>query len=439
MVETPTPLEGSFRYFGWRVLFAAVVGLAFSPGPLMPVLLGAIAGLLQTEFEISLGKVMFSITIFSLSTIAAAPVAGRLIDSMGARSVLLVSNALMAVILLMMSYANSISEFYIAAGVFGFFSIGAQSITYNKLLAAWFSDKRRGLVLGIAAAGLGVGYAILPSMITTTLTIVGWRGTVGVLAILSFLPLLLNFVFSFPPDRQFSNVAALSLQGMPVREAVRRREFWVLGVAIFLISTVSLGIAANVMSFGKDLGVNPAQIALSASVLGIATLLARLLVGYLFDKFFAPHVVAVCFAFSAGGFGILALSAANLTGNHGNIVAIVFIGLAFGAESDLIGYLTSRYFGLRAFGQIYGCLYTIFVLAAATGPFAFGWGRDVFGSYTWPFFAAAAIAACAGVLMLIMPPFPKAGSWQVVDEVADGSLRFDEMGTPVTQCAPSRR
>lgn len=433
MVKAPTSLESSSGYFGWRVLFAAVVGLALSPGPLMPVLLGAIAGILQAEFGISLGEVMFSITIFSLATIAAAPVAGRLIDSAGARSVLLASNALTAVILLLISYVNSISEFYIAAGAFGFLSIGAQSITYNKLLAAWFSDKRRGLVLGIAAAGLGVGYAILPSIITATLAIVGWRGVATLLAILSILPLLLNLAFSFPPDRQSSTVEAMSLQSPPVQEAVRRREFWILGLAIFLISTVSVGIAANVISFGKDLGVNPAQIAFSASVLGVATLLARLVVGYLFDRLFAPHVVAVCFALSAGGFGILALSAANLTGNQGNIIALVFIGLAFGAESDLIGYLTSRYFGLRAFGQIYGYLYTIFVLAAATGPLAFGLGRDVFGSYTWPFLAAAAIAACAGILMLVMPPFPKVGPRNVVDESDAGSLTSGEMRTSVTK------
>jgi MFS family permease len=435
MINTaPQLLEGSPRYFGWRVLLAAVVGLTFSPGPIMAVLLGAIAGLLQAEFGISLGQVMLSITIFSLATIAAAPVAGRLIDSMGARSVLLVSSALMAVILLLSAYAvNSILEFYIAAAVFGLLSIGAQSITYNKLLAAWFSDKRRGLVLGIAAAGLGLGYAILPSIITATLAVAGWRGAIAFLGVLSLSPLILNLIFAFPPDRQSPTAAALSVEGVSIREALRRKEFWILGAAIFLISTVSLGIAANVVSFGKDLGVKPTEIAFTASMLGIATLLARLLVGYLFDKFFAPHVVAACFAFSAVGFGILALSAARLIGDQENIVAIIFIGLAFGAESDLIGYLTSRYFGLRVFGQIYGYLYTIFVFGAATGPFAFGLGRDAFGGYTWPFLLAAVMAASAGLLMLIMPRFPEAGARNVLDDPTNRSLsRSDILGSTAT-------
>jgi len=70
-----------------------------------------------------------------------------------------------------------------------------------------------------------------------------------------------------------------------------------------------------------------------------------------------------------------------------------------GAEADLIAYLTSRYFGLRSFGEIYGYLLSAFTLSGALGPLlmAIGFGRA--GSYRLPLFFFL-IATITGVVLM---------------------------------------
>jgi hypothetical protein len=62
-------------------------------------------------------------------------------------------------------------------------------------------------------------------------------------------------------------------------------------------------------------------------------------------------------------------------------VAAVLIGLALGAEMDLMAFIVSRYFGLKSFGEIFGYLFAIFSLGASVGPIAMGMSFDLTGSY----------------------------------------------------------
>jgi cyanate permease len=61
---------------------------------------------------------------------------------------------------------------------------------------------------------------------------------------------------------------------------------------------------------------------------------------------------------------------------------VLLIGLGIGAEVDIIAYLVGRYFGLRAFGEIYGYAFASYVLAGALGPWLMGVGFDRFASYS---------------------------------------------------------
>jgi len=51
---------------------------------------------------------------------------------------------------------------------------------------------------------------------------------------------------------------------------------------------------------------------------------------------------------------------------------VTLLGLGAGSESDVLGYLTGRYFGLKAFGQIYGLVFAGFMVGTAIGPYLFG-------------------------------------------------------------------
>src|SRR5258706_1525602 len=83
------------------------------------------------------------------------------------------------------------------------------------------------------------------------------------------------------------------------------------------------------------------------------------------DKFFAAYVAAGFFATAIAGVSLLA-SDANA------VLGMMAIGLALGAEVDMIGFFASRYFGLKRFGQLYGVLFAIFTIVAGLGPLSLG-------------------------------------------------------------------
>jgi MFS family permease len=129
-------------------------------------------------------------------------------------------------------------------------------------------------------------------------------------------------------------------------------------------------------------------------------LLGRMGTGYLLDRLFAPRVAVAIFAAAALGFVLLLLGTIPLA-----FAGAFLAGLALGAELDIIAYLTSRYFGLRAFGAIYSSLVAAFALAGALGPLVMGAGFDRTGSYRGPLIAFLFAALVAAALMTRLGPY----------------------------------
>jgi hypothetical protein len=80
-------------------------------------------------------------------------------------------------------------------------------------------------------------------------------------------------------------------------------------------------------------------------------------------------------------------------------VGVVLLGLGLGTEIDLIALLVSRYFGQRAFGQIYGYCFMVFGLGSSCGRFLGGFVYDLAGSYN-PALTAAGVALLVAVFLV---------------------------------------
>ena len=90
-------------------------------------------------------------------------------------------------------------------------------------------------------------------------------------------------------------------------------------------------------------------------------------------------------------------------------IAAFMLGFAAGAESDLIAYLASRYFGMANYGKIYGMLYMPFGLASAISPVLHGRARDVTGSYDPMLYAAMFLFTAGAVLLVTLGRYPVFG------------------------------
>jgi predicted MFS family arabinose efflux permease len=161
------------------------------------------------------------------------------------------------------------------------------------------------------------------------------------------------------------------------------------------------GMFAHVMPMLTDRGIPP-QVAVSAiSAAGLALIVGRFVAGYLLDHIFAPYVTLFFLLLSFSGLCLLYLPLSPTVA----ILATTCVGIAVGAEIDLMGYLTSRYFGMRFFGEIYSYMFSLFCFGAGLGPFLMGLSFAKTGSYNTAILGFAISLLFASGLIFSLGPY----------------------------------
>jgi predicted MFS family arabinose efflux permease len=162
------------------------------------------------------------------------------------------------------------------------------------------------------------------------------------------------------------------------------------------------GTLTHVVALLTDRGI-PLEAAADALILaGIAILFGRILVGLCLDVFWGPYV-AICF------FILPMIGIALLGSGAGGVIPLagaVFCGLGIGAEIDMMAFFISRYFGLKAFGKVYGLMFAIFNIGTTIGPALSGLSFDHFHSYGPVFIVYEVALAITCVLFVRLGPYP---------------------------------
>ncbi len=186
-------------------------------------------------------------------------------------------------------------------------------------------------------------------------------------------------------------------------EALRSRTFWLLFAAVLFVATSVIGCLIQLVPILTERGISPQAAAFAASLLGGAVIPGRIVSGFLMDRFFAPTVAM--FFFAGAGLGIFVL----WTGAGGGwvFVAAFLVGLGVGAEGETIAYLVSRYFGLRAFSEIYGYALIGFAMGGVIGPPLMGIAFDITGSYSQVLGALLVSIVVGLTLLRKLKPYPK--------------------------------
>ncbi len=317
--------------------------------------------------------------IGSIFVVVVTPLFGKAIDHFGLRAVhmpMIVCFGIATVV------SRSCSMPYCAAGaavlLARLFGAGQSPIAYTKSIAAWF-DKDRGLALGIAISGVGLGVAIIPAFDTWLIVHYGWRAAfLGMGAAIFVLALIPVYLFEREPPilpERLRPKNDNSVPGFTWTEAVLKDwRFAAMTLAFFGAPIAINGTLTQVVALLTDRGV-PLAVAVGAlSASGIALTGGRIVSGFLLDRIHGPYV-ATCF-FVASGIGIALLAA-----DYSPFFGAILCGLGIGAEVDIMAYFVSRYFGLRSFGAIYGSMFALFSLGVGLGPFFMGLSHDKFGSY----------------------------------------------------------
>ena len=409
-------------FYGWWNVVASFVGLSLSYAMFTVFVFGTFVGPLEAEFGWQRGPMSLALTIANMTVVVASPLMGSLVDRAGVRRVMLVSVSLMGLCVASMSQlSGNIWHYYLMHLLIPLLGAGTLPLTYSRVIISWFARKR-GIALGIALSGFGVGATLIPALAQFMIEHWGWREAylafAGLILFVS-LPLCALLLRETPQEMGLhvdggnavdragepsrDNDATLGLTGA---QAIRTGSYWLVFGSFLLVGIGITSILAHLVPMLTGRGVEPATAALCMSSLGFGLIFGRILAGYLMDYYFAPHVAALFLGGMLVGVMILA------TGASGSVVflAAILIGLATGSEISEIAYIVSRYFGARAFGLIYGSMFAAFQIGSAAGAYAMGRYYDHAGNYLQALWVVSALVAVGIVLMLMLGKYPDLAS-----------------------------
>jgi MFS family permease len=384
----------------WWIVFGATLSMLVAQGPVILYTLGLFIKPLNQEFGWDRASISAAGGIAAISSAITIPFVGSMMDRWGVRAALLPIVVLCASSVALIALTpKSVVAFMLFFAITGVLGSGQGPLGYAKCVAAWFDD-RRGLALGITMSGIGLGAALIPQYTQFLIGNLGWRAAyagLGLLTLMVAFPAVFLFIREPKAKTAADSVLAPSSASedrppdLEVREALGGRRFWLIASALLLVSTVTQGLVVHTVPLLTDKGYSPEAAATLMIAVGLSTMAGRLLSGYLVDRIFAPFVAA--FFFLLPCLGIYLLDSAVSP-----VVGIISLGLASGTEIDMIGFLTSRYFGMKRFGQLYGYLFASFVVGSAVGPYMMGLAFERLHSYEpalWTFCAFMLLASGA--------------------------------------------
>jgi MFS family permease len=395
-------------FYGWVVVALSAVGL-FLGAPIVVFSFSVFFKPMVADFHASRAAVSFAFSLANTMGALSIPGVGMAIDRFGAKRVIVASTFLYGVVLCSALWVgSSLWQLYLFYALLNVaMTAGSAPVPYGVVISHWF-NRYRGLALGLAMMGIGIGSVVIPALAQRLITLIGWRTAFAVFggAVLFVpLPVLAAWLQNDPEQRglqpdgeEKATISRLQPQaktGMSWREIWHSPTFWLL-LFIFSLAGASVhGVALHMAAIFTDRGVSAAQAATATSLVGAAVIVGRLCSGYLLDRMFAPRVAILFYSATALGIAILC------TGVNGNLafVAAFLSGLGMGAEVESMAYMVSRYFGLAAFGTSYGVAFGAFMISGSVGVLLMGAGYDHFHSYMVPL-ASFCVAMVLAVILL---------------------------------------
>lgn len=393
----------------WRVVVASGVGYGLGLTVLPFYTLGSFVGALEANFGWTRAQVQASLFCVTVATLAAAWLVGWLTDRFGVRPVAAVSQIGLAISLALLALAQGSLVYWYSVWFFmAVIGLGTSPIVWTRGIVGWF-DQGRGLALALALCGSGIAAIVAPTSAALMIESIGWRASYVALAgavLLIGLPVTLGL---FPagsgrPCVSGGRAEFANLHGLSVSSALCGYQFWVILASSLAVGFGMGGLIPNLVPLLTARGVSAAVAASFVGVLGISVIFGRMVAGYLLDRIWAPLVACLVLPLPAIGCIILA----DATSNYWAIgLSVVLVGLATGAEFDLVPYLCTRYFGLQNYGRIYALQWTGFSVTGGIGPAVFGHVYDVTGSYAPVLYISAALFIASGTILLMLGRYPR--------------------------------
>jgi MFS family permease len=359
------------------------------------------------------GALSLALLMGSVGSAITAPIAGVLIDRVGARSVMATGALIIGLGLLGGSRVSELWQLYI---VFAFIGCGLMCSTVipcSFIISNWFIS-RRGTAMSVAFVGTSVGGMIMAPVANWMILNWGWRAAFafsGVLIIASVIPVVLLAIRTHPSEMglepyQSGETDAETTEGIwgvSARRAFSLPVFWQISAIMFVIGLVTSGLGVHCVAYLTDLDHSPTSAAFGWSAVMGVMIVGILLSGPIADRWGARKSMALDCA-------LFAVSILVLTWAKPYWVVLVFAliyGLALGAPLVLNPLLTGGYLGMRHFGAIFGILNIMGTVGAAIGPVGAGVFFDAQKTYLPVFYFFSALMLATALVSMLLKDTPR--------------------------------
>jgi MFS family permease len=373
---------------------------------------------LHHQFGWDRTRVSLLFAVLALASGVSSPLAGRLLERVEARTVIVAGTMAAGAGFVAASRANSFGPMLLAYTILGL-GLGLSTFVPAALVISnWFAE-RRGIALGIVMGGQSLGGMVMAPLVGYAIARGGWRVGELVLAVPMFVvvvPLVLALVRSHPPEKPAATPAPArasdrataangrdlfaDVPGLEVAQALRTRSFWMIVLAQFLYPLAAAGAFVHMVPYLSGIGYSDAAAAIALSLVMLFATFGQPLMGVVSDWIGGRRALALAF-------GLLALSLAMLLAATQTAILGLFVlvfGLIVAGPIVLAPLVVAESLGVKRYGSLMGLVGFPFTLGLALGPLAAGAIYDLTTSYALAFELCAAISIAGVVISLMCVP-----------------------------------
>lgn len=397
-------------FYGWFVVAGCIILNAMGTG-IFSSIMGLFFPSIVAEFGYSQAQVAGIVSIAIIGGLLATGVFSKLYSKYSAKKLVLIFGVLQGASYALMSQANSLTIMYIVAVLMGVAGMGATALSAPMLITRWF-DKNRGIAMGIAVGGAGLGPALMAPIVTSVIAKSGYRvGFIVLGAIIASSMIIAFMLIKDTPEemglkpfgQNEGDVAkskddAKSTQNEEVysynlKEAVKTKMFYGLTLFIVIICTVVQGLLVQIPSYLNEVGLDAAKV---GTVVGLYALVAgfgKMVIGFVYDKLGVFKANFIFFTFMILSFASLLMVPTNESFVY---VYVVLAGMGLGLAPVSIPLLVSILFGSKHYAAIYPVFMLMMSVGAVIGGIVAGIIIDSSG------YSALLVSAIVGAVLALI-------------------------------------
>jgi len=401
-------------FYGWVIVVVFLV--------IQAVLMGIASSFtvffkpIEAEFEIT-RTVTSAISSVSMILIPVSGfVGGWALDRYGPRIVLLGMSLLTGLSLVLTSRTGAVWQVFLTYSVLLAIGMGPVYVVATSTVSRWF-NKKRGLAVGIAGSGEGLGTITMAPLSNFLISRFSWKTAYLIIGLITWAVIIpLSRLLKKEPGEigalpdgvkiEGENIAPTTPElqtqesGMTLSETLKTRGFWAVAGIWFFFSFCMSMLFTHIVPHVTDIGITATEGAIIISIMGAARVCGMIGLGIIADRTGRKKIAVISTLVQAGAM-VWLLWAQQLWMFY--LFAIIY-GLGNGGLFSGVTSLLGDAFGLERLGSILGLLEIGWGLGAGIGPLVAGFIYDTSSSYSFAFILGAASMTAITFLVVMLQP-----------------------------------